>query len=437
MTYNHFFPETNFFIDYPNFNKYLFDTKPYTVVLCRAVIRELDGLKKSDIGSTKDERGKGFRVREASRTIEAIQKGRLQLPNNGKLLIYTKRGSSCDVSFDEEIEATARRYVGERNQDETVVLLSSDRNLRILSRSTKSLIVADPSDWETTKAKEQNYERRVEQAAQNDEQVRLAHTQHLSLEKKLGKYQDQETNDSANQLLGCLAKAQQRERLELERFEQEQQTLKAEKELQTRLANRNKYTVNLSDLRHGRGFKALPIRKGNWTQIGEIIVQKYFTYIRYPDRITTIHLSAEIAGKVSPLVIISASTRQLYPVNRKAYFLNLVEHKNACFETGDWKINMIVDNLKVTPAPISLPNGSIGQFPVFDALSLKVEAVELTTEESEEVKRREAERVKKERQKDTKVWILIIGTALAAQSIFMAPVLFYLSLVAAFLLSRH
>ena len=131
MTYNHFFPETNFFIDYPNFNKYLFDTKPYTVVICRAVIRELDGLKKSDAGSTKDERGKGFRVREASRTIEAIQKGKLQLPNDGKLLIYTKRGSSYDVSFDEEIEATARRYVGERNQNEKVVLLSSDRNLQI------------------------------------------------------------------------------------------------------------------------------------------------------------------------------------------------------------------------------------------------------------------------------------------------------------------
>ena len=99
-----------------------------------------------------DERDKGVRVREASRTIEAIQRGRLQLPNDGKLLIFTKRGSSYDVSFDEENEATARRYVGERNQDEKVVLLPSDRNLRILSRSTKSLIVADPSDWKTTKA---------------------------------------------------------------------------------------------------------------------------------------------------------------------------------------------------------------------------------------------------------------------------------------------
>jgi rRNA-processing protein FCF1 len=423
MTYNHFLPDTNFFIDYPNFIKYLFDTKPHTVVICRAVIRELDGLKKSDVGSTKDERGKGFRVREASRTIEAIQRGRLQLPNNGKLLIYTKRGSSYDVSFDEEIEATARRYVGERNQNEKVVLLSSDRNLRILLRSTKSLIVADPSDWETTKAKEQNYERRVEQAAQKDERVRLAHTQRLSLEKKLGKYQDQETNNNTNQLLGRLAKAQQRERLELEGFEQEQQTLKAEKELQTQLANRNKYTVNLSDLRYGSGYKVLPIRQEDWTQIGEIIVQKYFTYIHYPDRISTIHLSAQIAGKAFPLIIISASRQQLYPVNRTTYFLNLQEHKKVCFEAGEWKIDIIVDDLKVTSGPISLPNGMIGQFPIFETLSLKVEAVELTAEEREEAKRLEAERVKKERWKEKRKRILIFCAIMAGISVFLAPVL--------------
>ena len=307
MIYNHFFPETNFFIDYPNFNKYLFDTKPYTVVICRAVIRELDGLKKSDAESTEDDRGKGFRAREVSRTIEAIQQGKLQLPNGGKLLIYTKRGSSSGVSFDEEIEATAKRYVGERNQYETVVLLSSDRNLRILSRSSELLIVADPSDWEMTKAKEQDYERRVEQAALADEQVRLAHRQRLTIEKKLEKFHYQETDNNTNQLQGGLAKAQERERLKLECFEEEQRSLKAEKEWQTRLANRNKFTVNLSDLCYGFGSKTLPVRREDWTQIGEIIIQKYFTYVRYPNRVSTIHLSGQIAGKVFPLVIISAS----------------------------------------------------------------------------------------------------------------------------------
>jgi hypothetical protein len=423
MTYHHFFPETNFFIDYPNFNKYLFDTKPYTVVICRAVIRELDGFKKSDAGSTDDERSKGFRVREASRTIQAIQEGRLQLPNDGKLLIYTKRGSDTGLSFDEEIEATAKRYVGELDQNEAVVLLSSDRNLRILLRSSESLIVADPIDWETTKAKEQDYKRRVEQAAQADDQVRLAHRQRMSLERKLEKSQDQETNDNTNQLLGRLAKAQQRERLELERFEQEQQTLKEEKERQTRLANRNKYTVNISDLRYGSGSKMLPVRKEDWTQIGEIIIQKYFTYIRYPDRVSTIHLSAQIAGKAFPLVIISASSQQLYPVNRKAYFLNLQEHKKVCFEAGEWKINMSVDDLKVTPGPISLPNGTIGQFPIFEILSLKIETVELTAEEREEANRREAERGKKERWKEKRKWILIFCAILAGISVFLAPVL--------------
>jgi hypothetical protein len=176
--------------------------------------------------------------------------------------------------------------------------------------------------------------------------------------------------------------------------------------------------VNLSDLRYGSGSKVLPVRKEDWTQIGEIIIQKYFTYIRYPDRVSTIHLSAQIAGKAFPLVIISASSQQLYPVNRKAYFLNLQEHKKVCFEAGEWKINMIVDDLKVTPGPISLPNGMIGQFPIFETLSLKIETVELTAEEREEANRREAERGKKEREKEVDIdllchtgrYISILGT---------------------------
>jgi hypothetical protein len=211
--------------------------------------------------------------------------------------------------------------------------------------------------------------------------------------------------------------------LKLECFEEEQRSLKPEKERQTRLANRNKYTVNLSDLRNGSGSKVLPVRREDWTQIGEIIIQKYFTYIHYPDRVSTIHLSAQIAGKVFPLVIISASSQHLYPVNRKAYFLNLQPHKKVCFEAGEWKIDIIVDNLKVTSGPISLPNGTIGQFPIFETLSLKVEAVELTAEEREEAKRLEAERVKKERWKEKRMWILIFCAIMAGISVFLAPVL--------------
>ena len=195
--------------------------------------------------------------------------------------------------------------------------------------------------------------------------------------------------------------------------------------------------MNLSDLHYRSGSKVLPVRREDWTQIGEIIIQKYFTYIRYPDQVSTIHLSAQIAGKVFPLVIISASCQQLYPDNRKTYFINSLELKGVCIEAGEWKINMIVDDLKVTPGPISLPNGSIGQFPVFETLSLKVEAVELTAEESEDAKRREAKKVKKERQKDIKVWILILGATMAGLSIFLVPVLCYLILVATSLFSRR
>jgi hypothetical protein len=181
----------------------------------------------------------------------------------------------------------------------------------------------------------------------------------------------------------------------------------------------------------------LPLRSEDWTQIGEIIVQKYFTYIRYPDRVSTIHLSTQIAGTAFPLVVLSTSSRRLYPVNSTTYFLNLQEHKKVGFKTGEWKINIIVDDLKVNPAPISLPNGSIGQFPVFETLSLRVEAVGLTAEERKEANRREAERVKKERQKDIKILILIISATMAGLSIFLAPVLCYLSLVAMSLLSRR
>jgi len=44
MTYNHFFPETTFFIDYPNFTVFV---RYQTIHSCDlpAVIRELDGLK--------------------------------------------------------------------------------------------------------------------------------------------------------------------------------------------------------------------------------------------------------------------------------------------------------------------------------------------------------------------------------------------------------
>ena len=65
-----------------------------------------------------------------------------------------------------------------------------------------------------------------------------------------------------------------------------------------------------------------------------------------------------------------------------------------CFEEGDWKINLIVDDLKISPGPIKLPNNTIGQFPIFEALSLRIEALELTAEEKENAKRREIERVK-------------------------------------------
>ena len=417
MIVNHFFPETNFFINHPNFNEFLFDTKPYALVICRAVIREIDGLKHSEAESTETERSRSYNAREASRTIEAIEEGRLQLLNDGELRIYTRRVTSPGFSFDEEIEATAKRYANEfKHQKKAVIFLSSDRNLRILSRSTGSLIVADPVAWEAAKIQEQDYERRVEQAAQVDEQVGSTYRRRLSIEKKIESPHDRDATECIDELTARLAKAQELEHQELERFEEEQRVVEAEKDQQYRLANRNKYTLNLEDLRYGSVPKTFPVYKDDWTQIGEIMVQKYFTYIRYPDRIITIHLSARIAGRTFPLVVISATSRQLYKVNRKAYFIEPVEYKKVQFEEGDWKIVTIVDDLKITPSPITIPNGTIGQFPVFETLYFKIEALELTAEEKQEAKQRYTKRMKKERRKEIQVWTLIISAVLAGIS---------------------
>jgi hypothetical protein len=262
MAHYHFFPETNFFINNPNFNQYLFDTKPSTVVICRAVIRELDCLKKTNPGYQGVDGEKSYRAREASRTVEAIQQGKLQLLNEGKMLIYTPRKCKVNMSFDEEIETSVRQYADECDQNVAIVFLSSDRNLRILTRSSGALIVADPLEWERTRFQEKQI-------------------------------------DSASQ---------------------------------------NKYNIKLIDLRYSTHPKIFPVYQRDWKQNGEIIVQKYFRYIRYQDRIVTIHLSARIAGLTFPLVIISADSRLLYKVDRKAYFIEPINYKKVRVEEGNWRI---------------------------------------------------------------------------------------------------
>jgi len=424
MLRNHFFLDTSFLINHPDFNEYLFDTKPYVLVICEAVVHELDGLKKSKDGSTFDEMSRSYKAREVSRRIEAIKEQKIQLVNDGDLHLYTRRVTKPGYSFDEEIEETAKRYANElKVNKKAVYFLSSDRNLRILARGTGPLIVVDPDKWEATKFQEQDYERRVEQAAQIDEQVASVYKERLSFEYKRYSTHRRDIIESIDELTVSLTKAQEEEHRQLERFEEEQRVLKAEKDRQHRLANRNKYTLDLSDLRYSSIPKTFPVYQEDWTQIGEIIVQKYFKYVHYQDRIITLHLSAQIAGRTFPLVVISAAGQPLYQIDRPAYFIDPVEHKKVGFQDGDWKIIMTVDELKVAQAPITLPSGAIGQFPVFETLSFRIEAIELTADEIAEARWRKAERETKDGWKEMKEWLLIVGAILAGILILLAPFL--------------
>ena len=131
-------------------------------------------------------------------------------------------------------------------------------------------------------------------------------------------------------------------------------------------------------------------------------------------------------------MVISATSRQPYKLNRKAYLIEPVDYKKVQFEEGDWKIVTIVDDLKITPSPITLPNGTIGQYPVFETLYFKIEALELTAEEKQEAKQRDTKRVKKERRKEIQLWTLIIGAVLAGISVLLSPIICLLVLAALF-----
>lgn len=155
MTRYHFFPDTNFFIDFPDFHdqdQFLFDDKPFIVVICRPVLFELDRLKRDN--------SVGFQARQASRTMESLFSGEVRLPSEGQLIRYDRRVYIPGMSFDEQIELTAKQYAEDlKGKSMKVVLLTSDRNLRNLAKS-EVLDVADPHQW--YKAKLEERQRQVE-----------------------------------------------------------------------------------------------------------------------------------------------------------------------------------------------------------------------------------------------------------------------------------
>jgi predicted ribonuclease YlaK len=143
MSQYHFFPDTNFFVNYPDFSsQFLFDDEPFTVVVSTPVLVELDKLKKRD-DSPSD---RAYRARQAIRTIDELFRGKLVLAGGKGILVrYTSRLRGRR-SFDHEIVDLVEQYQEEQPDGTKTVLLSDDANLRNYARGG-AVLVEDPEEW--------------------------------------------------------------------------------------------------------------------------------------------------------------------------------------------------------------------------------------------------------------------------------------------------
>jgi hypothetical protein len=211
MSQYHFFPDTNFFVDYPDFpSQFLFDDELFTVVVSTPVLVELDKLKKRDDSS----RDRAYRARQTIRTIDELFRGKLVLAGGkGTLARYTPRLRGRR-SFDHEIVDLVEQYQEEQPDGTKTVLLSDDANLRNYARGG-AVLVEDPEEW----LYEQTYKRRTKQIVQVDEGVREAHLARVDLEGRLESAGP--SDSSAEGLQEQLQAARHREKLEVARYELE------------------------------------------------------------------------------------------------------------------------------------------------------------------------------------------------------------------------
>jgi hypothetical protein len=210
MSQYHFFPDTNFFVDYPDFpSQFLFDDEPFTMVVSTPVLVELDKLKKRDDGSS----DRAYRARQAIRTIDELFRGKLVLAGGkGTLVRYTPRLRGRR-SFDHEIVDLVEHYEEEQPDGMKTVLLSDDANLRNYARGG-AVLVEDPEEW----LYEQTYKRRTKQIVQVDAGVREAHLARIDLE---GRLESASPSGPTEDLQEQLQAARHMEKLEVARYELE------------------------------------------------------------------------------------------------------------------------------------------------------------------------------------------------------------------------
>jgi predicted ribonuclease YlaK len=224
MQEHHFFPDTCFLIDYPDFHlRFLFGDGPCTIVICDPVLDQLDRLKKNPSNSLNasqastdrsDDSKRAFHAREAIRTINGIWEKRIEIPENLCLVHY--KGHARRVhSVDREILQLAERYA-RQNKSGRTILLTPDINFRSMAHGSIVQPV-DPIEWHNAR----RYERLLRIGVVLDDAVRMAHETHVSLEAQLNEAETAQDNRKLKQIQEQLRAAREKMRAEVQRFETE------------------------------------------------------------------------------------------------------------------------------------------------------------------------------------------------------------------------
>lgn len=273
MKRRHFIPETSVMMDRV-VNEIMFDIRPYTVVILKPVLIELDGLKN-------DEGEKGKIARAAINALEKVQIGEVHLRSfeeyydevspflNQELpfahLVFSDKRVKVSVrSFDDEIILLAEEYA-QKNKDADVVLLTNDTAMRIEARNlAPSITVISPREWfEDVIGDAYTHEQNVLEYSQTDDELKEAHIKRKKIRDGFAALPDSEIPDD---MKSELAKAESLEKEELarviqaeekrkekrqRRIEARQQDERKELEAQEQAAREAREALELEERRRG------------------------------------------------------------------------------------------------------------------------------------------------------------------------------------------
>jgi hypothetical protein len=424
MTTNYYFPDTTFFMDHLDFDQLVYDLKPYRLVICKPVLDELDGLKKSDGLSGPKESNRGYKSREVSRKLEDLQMGKRSLPKNGIVDFYLNVNCNSKMTGDEQIIYALRKYAARHKGKGNVVFLSSDRNQRIKARALDSIYqIADPIEWQNQRKEERQYLTWLGEAVSKDDKVKQAYEERIQLEHALTEQEQTCLLEGTRDLSELLDEVRQNEKLELERYVAKKITSMGERKQQSARLNRNKYWFTLFSFFQQESF-TLPVKDKDQNRVGEITLKKHWRYLNFQDKITTVHISAKIAGAVSPTGVISAQQSLPYHIKNSLLIFPQENRRYSLF-AGSWKILLDIA-ASIAPAPYDLPNGEKGSYAVFKKLEMTVDAVELTAVEISELKQQEEKKEKTSKSGGHCIIAALIVGLLSLCSCYIAMTLLWL-----------